>query len=93
MFGPVAKAQFTKEAAQKEFQKLVKFFHSVESGVYTHSEFVNSKGNTNIYNMYYTVKLSDKSEFGTKGTLKITIALQGTEYQLYSIHLNSESNA
>ena len=93
MFGPVAKAQVTKETATKELKKLVNYFHSVESGVYTYSELVGSQGNTNIYMMYYTVKLSEKSEFGTKGTLKVTIAVQENEYQIYGILLNAESSA
>lgn len=89
MFGPAAKAHFTKESAKTEFQKLTKFFHSVESGGFTHSELAGTQGNTNIYVLYYAVKLSESSEFGTSGTLKITIAVQGGEYQIYGIRLNA----
>lgn len=91
MFGPVAKAQFTKEAAITELKKLVEYFYSIESGVYTYAELVSSQGNTNVYTMYYSVKLSEKSEFGTNGTLKVTIAVQGNDYQIYGIRVNSES--
>ncbi len=90
LFGPVAKAQISKEQSDDEFKKLVKFMHSVERGAYTHSEFLDYRGNTTIYTMNYSVKLSDKCEFGTNGILKITIAVQGTEYQIYGIHLNAE---
>ncbi|MBQ0784414.1 MAG: hypothetical protein KBT66_09305 [Amphritea sp.] len=89
MFGPAAKAQFTKDSADLEFQKLTKFFHSVESGAFTHSELTGTKGNTNIYVLYYVVKLAESSEFGTSGTLKITVAVQGGEYQVYGIRLNA----
>lgn len=89
MFGPAAKAQFTKETAFAEFVKLTKFFHSVESGAFTHSELAGTKGNTNFYVLYYVVKLHENSEFGTSGTLKITVAVQGSEYQVYGIRLNA----
>ncbi|WP_153304337.1 hypothetical protein [Desulfosudis oleivorans] len=93
MFGPVAKAEVLKEASVKEFKRMVDYFHSIESGVYIYSELLGSRGNTNIYTMYYSVNLSEKSEFGTKGTLKVTIAVQGNEYQIYGIRLNAESAA
>lgn len=89
MFGPAAKAQFTKESAESEFRKLTKFFHSVENGGFTHSELAGTQGNTNIYVLYYAVMLSERSEFGTSGTLKITVAVQGGEYQVYGIMLNA----
>ena len=89
MFGEAAKAQFTKESAESNFKKLKKFFYSVDGGAFTYSELVGTKGNTNYYLLYYTVKLSEKSEFGTSGNLKITIAVQGSEYQIYGISLNA----
>lgn len=89
MFGHAAKAQFTKESADKEFEKMIKWFHSVEGGAYTHSELAGTQGNTNIYVMHYAVTLSDKSDFGTAGTLRITLAVQGSEYQVHGIHLNA----
>ncbi len=89
MFGPSAKAQITKESAEKEFEKLTKFFHSVESGGFNHSELAGSQGNTNFYTLNYLVKLPKSSEFGTKGILKITVAIQGGDYQVYGIRLNA----
>jgi len=89
LFGSGAKAQFSKDEAYSEFRKLNKYFHSVEDGAYTHSELAGAQGNTNYYMLYYAVKLSEKSEFGTKGTLKITIAVQGSDYQIYGIRLNA----
>lgn len=91
MFGPVAKAQLTRDKIDSEFRKLVKYFSSVESGSFTHSEFINSQGNTNFYVLYYTVKLPDDSEFGGLGTLKVTVAVQGGEFQIYGIRLNAGS--
>jgi hypothetical protein len=91
MFGPVAKAQLTREKIDSEFKKLVKYFHSVEGGTFTHSELINTQGNTSIYLLYYTVKLPDDSEFGNSGTLKVTVAVQSGEYQIYGIRLNAET--
>jgi len=88
MFGDAAKAQFTKETAREQFGKLSDFFHSAESGAYTHSELTGSKGNTNFYIMYYAVKLSEDSKFGTAGELKVTIAVQGNSYEIYGMHLS-----
>ncbi len=89
LFGAGAKAQFSKDEAYVEFKKLNNFFHSVEEGAYTHSELAGAKGNTNYYVMYYAVKLSEKSEFGTKGILKVTIAVQDSNYQIYGIRLSA----
>ena len=90
MFGPVAKAQMPRKDMDVEFGKLAKFFHSVESGTFSFAEFSGQQGSTTIYVLNYTVNLSDKSEFGQIGTLKITIAIDSNEYQIYGIHLNSE---
>jgi len=91
MFGPAAKAQFTKESAEKEFKKLIKFFKAVEGGAFTHSELAGTQGNTNIYNLFYAVTLPNNSELGDHATLKITIAVQGADYQIYGIRLNTVS--
>ncbi|WP_413662501.1 hypothetical protein ACG1BZ_14885 [Microbulbifer sp. CNSA002] len=89
MFGPAAKAQFTKESAETEFQRLTKIFNSVESGAFTHSQLAGTEGNTSFYVLHYAVKFPDESEFGTSGTLKVTIAIQGSEYQIYGIMINA----
>lgn len=89
LLGPVAQAEVSREAVDREFKKLIKFFHSVEGGAYSHSELVGSKGNTNIYVLNYSVKLPDRSEFGTQGTLTITLAVQNEGYQVYGIRLNA----
>ena len=91
MFGPAARAQFSKESADAEFIKLNKYFGSVQDGVFTHSELAGNQGNTNYYNLYYTVKLPQASEFGGSGRLKITIAVQGNEYQVFGIRLHAGS--
>lgn len=91
MFGPVAKAQIAREEMDSEFKKLVKYFSSVQSGGFTHSELAYTQGNTNVYVLYYTVKLPEESEFGSLGTLKITVAVQGDEFQVYGIRLNAET--
>lgn len=89
MLGPVAQAEVSRETVDKEFNKLIKFFHSVKGGAYSHSELVGSKGNTNIYVLNYSVKLPESSEFGTQGTLTITLAVQNDGYQVYGIRLNA----
>ena len=89
IFGPAAKAQFSKEDAYLTFDKISKYYHSIEEGAYTHSEFVNSKGNAKFYILYYAVKLSEKSELGTKGILKITIGVEGSDYQVYGFRLTT----
>ena len=92
MFGPVAKAQIAREHMDKEFGKLAKFFHSVKSGSYSFAEFSGQQGSNIIYVLNYTVKLSEKSDFGEIGELKITIAIDGNNYQVYGIRLNGTSN-
>lgn len=91
MFGPVARAQIPREDMDVEFGKLAKFFHSVESGSFSFAEFSGQQGSTTVYVLNYTVNLSEKSEFGQIGTLKVTIAIDGSEYQIYGIRLNGET--
>jgi len=88
MFGAAAQARFSKEASDQEFEKLKKFFHSVEDGGFSHSEFLGAQGDTNVYVLNYVVKLAETSEFGTKGTLKVTLAVHGDQYEIYGIRLN-----
>ncbi len=89
MFGPTAQLQFSRESAQAEFEKLAKFFHSVERGSFSYSEHAGKQGNLDLYVLYYIVQLSEKSEFGTKGTLKVSVAVEGADYQIYGIFLNA----
>ncbi|MBU3068838.1 hypothetical protein KOI40_03345 [Aestuariicella sp. G3-2] len=89
MFGPGAKAQFSKELANAEFQKLTKYFHSVEGGGFTYSELSGTQGNTKVYILNYAVTFPKSSELGTSGTLKITVAVQGGDYQVYGIRINA----
>ena len=93
MFGPVAKAQISRTDIEEQFGKLIKFFGSINGGAYTHSQLTDSSGNTSIYILFYSVKLSEKSEFGKKGILKITISVTDDEYQVYGIHLIADSSA
>lgn len=93
MFGPVAKAQIAREDMDKEFVKLVKFFHGVKSGTFSFAEFSGQQGSMTIYVLNYTVKLSEKSDFGEIGALKITIAIDDNGYQVYGIRLNGTSSA
>ncbi|WNC67827.1 hypothetical protein RI845_15025 [Thalassotalea nanhaiensis] len=91
MFGPVAKAQIPRKDMDVEFGKLTKYFHSVESGSFSFAEFSGQQGSSTVYVLNYTVNLSEKSDFGEIGTLKITIAIDGNEYQIYGIRLNGET--
>jgi hypothetical protein len=89
MFGPAAKAQIKKKESLSEFEKLAKYFHSVEEGGFTHSKLAGTQGNTNIYILYYAVKLAETSAFGDKGTLKVTVAIQANKFQIYGIKLKA----
>ncbi|QUM76805.1 hypothetical protein HWV00_11475 [Moritella sp. 24] len=88
MFGPTAKAQVDKEVAKKEFIKLTALFHGIKNGTFSFSEFAAQQGNATFYILNYTVKLSEQGDFGVTGDLKITIAIEGDQYQIYGIHLN-----
>lgn len=88
MFGPVAKAQLEKEGVTKEFTKLTTLFHGLQSGTFSFSEFAGQQGSATYYVLNYTVKLSEKSDFGVIGDLKITVAIDGDHYQVYGILLN-----
>ncbi len=91
MFGPAAKAQFSAVDAKEEFDRLIQFFDYLESGAYTYSELIKSQGSRNVYILHYWVEFSEKSQIGKKGDLKITIAIQGDDFQIYGIRINADS--
>ena len=93
MFGPVAKEQLVKEEIYNEFRKLTKFFHQIESGEFGMAEFSGQQGDTKVYVLNYPVKLSEKSEFGKSGVLKITVAANTEGFQVYGIYLHANTNA
>jgi len=93
MFGPVVKAQLSKEEAAAKFEVIFNMFGSIEGGAYVHSELESTQGDTKVFTLFYTVGLSDTQEFGNKGTLKVTVATQGSEYQIYRLVLHAGPGA
>jgi len=89
MFGSSAKAQFTKETADTEFKKLQKYFKSVKDGTYTYTELAGTQGNTKIYNVYYAVSFPEPDALAKSGKLKITLAVQAQDWQIYGIRLDT----
>jgi hypothetical protein len=90
MFSPAAKARIDKNDIIKELQKLKKAFYSVSGGGFSHFEYVRSMGGADVYTLFYNVRLSELSDFGPAGELKITIAVQGSRFQVYGIRLSSQ---
>ena len=90
MFGSVAKAQIPREKMDVEFKKLTNIFHSIEDGSYNYAEFLQRQGGTTVYILHYAVQLSEQSTIGNTGNLKIMIAIEGNNYQIYGIRLFSE---
>lgn len=87
MLGPVARAQFSREQTIEQFEKLVRYFRGIEDGGFTHSELANTQGSTRIYVLYYSVRFAEGSELGEKGTLSISVAVKGTDTEIYGIRL------
>lgn len=91
MLGPAAQAQVSEEAFVNRFEKLAELFDEVEEGAFSHSLLVGTQGNTRIYQLYYELKLSEDSELGEQGTLQITLAIEGEDYQIYDLALQAVS--
>jgi hypothetical protein len=89
MLGPAAQAQVSEDAVETRFEKLAELFDSIETGAFSHSLLVGTQGNTRIYQLYYELKLSEDSEFGEQGTLQITLAIEGEDYQIYDLSLQA----
>ncbi|MCL1036277.1 DUF3887 domain-containing protein [Shewanella submarina] len=90
IFGPAAKAQISKEKSNEAMRKMVDYFDSIFTAAYTHSEKLSQNGDTQYLTLYYTVKLSERSKFGQSGTLKVTLAVRGNEYEIYGFRINAE---
>ena len=52
LLAPAARASLSRDLVESETQKLRNYLHSIENGGFTHSELVETQGNTNIYNLY-----------------------------------------
>ena len=89
MLGPIAQAQINADAMEAEFEKLAELFDEIEDGAFSHSLLVGTQGNTRIYQLYYTLRLSEDSEFGKKGNLQVTLGIEGEDYQIYALALNA----
>ena len=89
MLGPAARTQIDREKTLSDFRKLAEYFHSVESGAFTHSQLSAQQGDMQIFTLNYSVRLSEESEFGTTARLTINLAIQGGSYQVFGIRLNS----
>jgi hypothetical protein len=87
MLGPSARAQVSERVLESRFEKLADLFDSIEGGAYSHSLLVGMQGATRIYQLYYGLRLSGKSELGPEGTLQITLAIEGEDYQIYDLSL------
>jgi hypothetical protein len=93
LFRPAVKAQLSRKAIEGQCGKLIQLFGSIEGGAFTHAELASKQGSASIYVLYYAVRFPEGSNFGTHGTLNITLAIQGGESQIYRIHLNASQNA
>ncbi|MBN2211129.1 MAG: hypothetical protein JW709_07005 [Sedimentisphaerales bacterium] len=89
LFGPIARAQVSEEELAKELQKMTDWFHRVDKGTYTHSEWAGKQGLTDGYYLYYAVTFPPECQFGQKGILKISIGVEGREVQILGFFLNS----
>lgn len=91
MFGPLAKAQISREKMDVEFTKLTNLFHSIKDGKYDYAELMKRQGDTSVFILHYALQLSEKSTVGTIGDLKVTVVIEGNNYQIYGIRLFSET--
>ncbi|MCP4050891.1 MAG: hypothetical protein GY730_09330 [bacterium] len=91
MLGPTARAQLNSVEFVKQMNKFFSFVNIVESGAYSHSEFLESKGSTRIYALHYLLRYSEESQIGEKGKLKIIIAVEDEKYQIYGFRFSDAS--
>jgi len=89
LFSPSAKAQIDKKETFNTLRQLVDYFDSVTEGGYSHSEYIGSQGDLEQFKLFYKVKFSEKSKFGTSGSLSITLAIRDDEYEVWGFNLRS----
>ena len=91
LFSDYARSQMDRSTVNKSYQQTLDWFGEVKDGTFSHYEYVTSRGNQKIYHLYYMVTLSEKSKFGTRGELKITITDDGQEYGILSGFLQGKT--
>lgn len=96
MLGPNARAEFSQQEKATEFARFSKFFHSIKQGAFSNFQFVGRQGDSTLYALIYSVELSEHSELGNRGKLKVTIEVAddavNTNYQIYSLYLHANGN-
>lgn len=89
MLGPLAQTKVPRDKVETEFRKLIRYFKSIESGAFSHLETLDNQGNTKLYVLNYSVRLSAQSEFGQEGQLRMTVLLRDGQVEVYGIRLTS----
>lgn len=87
MLGPVAKNSVERKKIKEEFQKLIRYFRRIESGAFSHSESIGKERGFRAVTLNYQVRLSEDSEFGQKGHLKISVLARDDQIEIYGIRL------
>ncbi|MDO6561021.1 hypothetical protein [Paraglaciecola chathamensis] len=89
IFSPSAKAQIDKNETFSTFLQLVDYFDSIVEGGYSHAEHLGTQGDLKQFKLFYSVKFSENSKFGTSGSLSITLAIRNDEYEVWGFNLRS----
>lgn len=91
MLGVNAKSQSSLDEKAIEFARFNQFFHKIKQGTFNNTKFVGQQGNATLYALIYDIELTEHSELGDSGKLKVTIEIADEEpnssYQIVNFYL------
>ena len=90
-FGSYAQGQMDKTSFIETINGLHKMFGTIQSGHYLYYEHTGKVGNLEFYSTHFSLILAEDSTVGTKGLLKITIAIDGDKVQIVEFSMNARA--
>ncbi len=88
-FGAFAQGQMDKASLAESVVNIRKMFGPIQSGHYLYHEYVARQGSLVFYTTHFGLTLTEESTMGDKGTMKMTVAIDGDEIQLTEFVINA----
>ena len=91
MLGVKAKSQSSLDEKTIEFARFTQFFDKIKQGTFNNAKFVGKQGNSTLYALIYKIELTEHSQLGDSGKLKVTLEVIDEEpnssYQIVNFYL------
>ncbi len=91
LYGEYAQAQMKLEEFSKSLISLYDLFGPITDAKFMYHEYAGKTGNLTFYNLFYKANLTDYCKLTETATMKVTIAIDGSDTQLVGCRIDSDS--